>query len=298
MGTQFAWYYDVVVAAILLIFLYIGGKRGFLKSFVLIAGYIAAFLLSYFVSSIASPIIYEHTLQPKITEIITEKIDNIDILGELKKSLDSEELGITFENDELSAVIKESSGNLGEDLESYITGKFSNVNVKSEDIDAKLQEIVNSEVVDDFLGSLPAYMQAPVKEYVDKSQETLSAAVKSLVGTKAEAAAYIEESFVREGIITMIKIIIFMVLFSLIMILVRAISGGLSAVNKIPVAGSLNTFLGMVLGLIQGVVILLIVALVLRVLISFTGNQMIVLNTQTIDETYLFRYFYDIELLK
>lgn len=298
MGTQFAWYYDVVVAAIILIFIYIGGKRGFVKSVALILGYIAAFLLSYFVSAISAPIIYEHALQPKITEIITERIDNIDIVGELKKALNSEELGITFESDELSRVISDSENDIGKDLESYITDKFSNVNVSSADIDAKLREIFNNEVVEDFLGTLPPYMQDPVQEYVEQSHEALSEGIKSLVGTKEKAAAYIEETFIRQGMITMIKIIVFMVIFSLVMILVRAASGGLSAVNKIPVAGSLNTFLGIVLGFIQGAVILLIVAMVINVLISLTGNQMIVINTQTIDETHLFGYFYNFKFLK
>lgn len=298
LGTHLAWYYDVVVAAILLIFIYIGGKRGFVKSVVLIVGYIAAFLLSYFVSTISAPIIYENTLQPKITEVITSKIDSIDIVGELKKALNSEEMGITFESDELSQVIRDSEGDLGTDLEAYITDKFSNVNVDSADIEAKLQEILNSEVVENFMSTLPAYMQAPVQQYVDQSHAAISEAVKSLVGTKEEAAAYIEENFIRGGIVTIIKIIVFMIIFSLVMLLVRAISGGLSAVNKIPVAGSLNTFLGIVLGFLQGAAILIIVAMALHVLISLTGNQLIVINTQTIDETYLFKFFYELKFLK
>ena len=63
MGEKFAWFFDVALIGIILICIYAGGKRGFVKTIILLLGYLIAFAGAFFVSKTISLIIYEYVLQ-------------------------------------------------------------------------------------------------------------------------------------------------------------------------------------------------------------------------------------------
>ena len=68
-------------------------------------------------------------------------------------------------------------------------------------------------------------------------------------------------------------------------------------VNKIPLVGGLNQFLGGVFGLLQGVLSLFVIVIVVHLIVSATGNSLIFLNEMTISKSYVFSYVYNFEFL-
>ena len=106
MGTQFSWFYDVLTVALIVGFLYVGGKRGFIRSVILIAGYVISFILAFAISKSAAPVIYEKFVQPRIVSAIEKNIEKVDITTEIKKALGLDTLEIDIPKEELISFIK------------------------------------------------------------------------------------------------------------------------------------------------------------------------------------------------
>lgn len=298
MGTQFAWFYDVAAAAILLICLYAGGKRGFLRSIILIAGYFLSFAAAYSISDSASPALYEKFVQPKVISIIQDKIENINVTGEVKKALGLESMGITVEDEEINSLIRSSSGDLSGDIHSIIQQKANGADVPQTEIQSKLDGIFSSSLVSKFLSGLPGNISEALTSYSKTSSRAISDTLKVLTTSKADAAKFIEVNIIRSSILQAMRLLIFVVVFTFALFIVKMITRLFSGFNRIPIAGPVNALLGGALGLAQGLVIVLVLALLLRVFIFASSNEMIVINTQTIDSTHLFKEFYYFKLLK
>ena len=54
MGQGFAWFFDIAIIIVLIVCIYMGGKKGFLRTAVLLIGYVIAALGGYFISVITS----------------------------------------------------------------------------------------------------------------------------------------------------------------------------------------------------------------------------------------------------
>ena len=70
-----------------------------------------------------------------------------------------------------------------------------------------------------------------------------------------------------------ISMILWLVLFSLLMILVRCISGKLRLINRIPVIGAANGFLGGLLGVLIGFVWVWLFVLLMRLVVPAMGTD-------------------------
>lgn len=298
MGTEFSWFYDAVTAALLLVFIYVGGKRGFIRSFIMIAGYLLSFAAAYFISDTATPVVYEKFAQDKIVSIIEDKIENINITSEVKNALDLDALGITVQDEEIRGLISSNSGDLSQDIQSFVAEKSGGTEISKSDIDEKLQSVFSNSMVTSFLDGLPASIMDAWNTYIQKSSRVVSDTLRVLNASKTDAAKFVEVNIVREPLIQAMQLLIFIVVFTFALFIVKMIARLFSGFNRVPIAGSINALLGAALGLLQGLVVVLLIALILHVLIFLSSNEMIVINTQTIDNTYLFKLFYHYDLLK
>lgn len=78
---------------------------------------------------------------------------------------------------------------------------------------------------------------------------------------------------VDTGLAAFISMILWLVLFSLLMILVRCISGKLRLINRIPVIGAANGFLGGLLGVLIGFVWVWLFVLLMRLVVPAMGTD-------------------------
>lgn len=298
MGEQFAWFYDVAIVALLVICIYIGWKRGFLLSFIMIVGYVISFAVSFFISGIISPIIYDNFVHPKVSVMLEEKISEIDILAEIQKIVNENDFGIEISKEEISSIIENSSGDIGADIEKVITERVGVSIISKEEINEEVKGILDSKMVQSFVESLPSYLQEIVADYFADSEESLITGIKALVGTPATTAAYIEETIIAPTIIPVIKFIAFLIIFTIALILVKIISKVFRRIKRIPILGSVNSLLGAIFGALQGIAIILLIAIILHGIIALSKNELVVLNDVTIEQTNLFKIAYNADLFK
>ncbi len=295
MGSQFAWFFDAFTVALILIFMYVGGKRGFIRSFLMIAGYFLSLVAAYYVSRATAPIIYDKLLSERIVSSIEGKIENINVADEVKKALNLEGSGVTLEDEEVKSVVENSSGNLGEEIRQYILQK-TGVDISQNEITENLKKMFNENIYGEYIKSLPEYMTKNSAQYSDSG--LISSAIKAFASSKADAARYIEQTVVRGSIIAILEPILFILVFTIAMIAVKIVTRLFSVVNRVPFIGTVNSLFGALMGVAEALLVVYIIAVVINIIIYLSGSEMIVFNDETIQNTYLFKYIYNFKLIK
>lgn len=101
------------------------------------------------------------------------------------------------------------------------------------------------------------------------------------------------DAALREPVLSILNSILFLLLFTIVLLVVRNLSRLFRGVYKIPVIGTLNTVLGGILGVLEAAAVLLVAALAMKLLIDFSGGGWFWLDTGIMDDTYIFRVFWN-----
>lgn len=233
MGEQFFWFYDVVVVGIFLICIYLYAKKGFLRSVVLLVGRIAAIVIAILLSGAIASSIYTNTMEPKITQEISSRIDVA----------------------------------------------TDNANVR--------------DLITDATKTFPKAFQEAMLSLADINDEAMDKIDKSLDKSSDDIAKAISQEIIRPIIEFLVRIVLFAIFFAVLMIGVNLVAKMFGTLYNIPIIGQLNMLLGGVLGLINAVVILFLLVLTLKGVIIATGNDLIVINEQTIGNSTIFDWIYN-----
>lgn len=126
-------------------------------------------------------------------------------------------------------------------------------------------------------------------------------ALRGVIINMADGSASVKDAIIN-GIIEpyfrmAANTIIFILIFLLVSVLLGVLAAALKAVNKIPVLGGFNAFVGGVAGLLEGLITVFIVCIGVRLLVSLSGGNIMFFNEMTINSTFLFGIFYNFDFL-
>lgn len=272
MDTHFWWFFDAATIAVVLVFMYIFGRKNIIKTGVMLGCCIVSFAAAAFLSVKAEEYAYEKYVREfNISQIesllddnrFTKKAENI--LDERGYAAMNEESGMASvfvwdlmaEMDAMEMV----DSLLSENLRFYIPDKS-----------AKLFDIIGYQ-----------------------GFEKLSMLFSNT--NNRQAAEYIEENYTAGVSKNIIRIICFII----ILFVLIAVSGSLTGFASRNISGSktgyiLNHTAGTLIGAVLGVFTVFVVSAAIRVLISFGNDQMMFFNSGVIDETFLFRHIYKLTM--
>lgn len=80
MGTEFFWFYDVILAAILIGMMFIGAKKGFVRMVLRLCAFAASFVIALMISNGVSGWIYDSFISKPLEQTISTSIN--DALGD------------------------------------------------------------------------------------------------------------------------------------------------------------------------------------------------------------------------
>ncbi len=341
MGTEFFWFYDVILVAVLIGMMFLGVKRGFIRMVLSLAAFVAAFLISLFVSDIASEKLYESFVEEKLETAITDTVndtlgdnivtqlgkinmDKVTVGGKTLDQLDITPDGAGKITISLKDVDMSRTGLSGVDLSVFGYDKSENINISDLDIgtvqiyesdlrqnnigDLLLAEVLTSKILDSDVFDAVADVADKVGEAVpilNINAETLAQADNNVIrdviisvrNANGNPGKAILDNLVKPVILIPLRTLIFMILFVIILLVLNLVITATSVVNKLPLIGRFNAFLGGVLGIINGVLIIFIIVIILHIVTILTDNSMVFLNDMTIDDSYAFGWIYNFRFL-
>ncbi|GHV46337.1 hypothetical protein FACS189499_01290 [Clostridia bacterium] len=112
-------------------------------------------------------------------------------------------------------------------------------------------------------------------------------------GGEAAVSHIISKKIIEPVIILPLKVLIFFIIFAIIVTVGVRIGKISKAANSLPVIGGVNTFLGGAAGLLIGGICVVVIAWFARAIVTFTGDEVVFLNTAVIERTALFKIFFN-----
>lgn len=222
-------------------------------------------------------------------------LSRLDISGTGIKDIDLSAFGMSKDFDyssvnlgsiEITATEKEEYG-----IEKIILASVISDNISNGTAFGSITGAIN-----EMAESLPSFMSGIADSLA--SEERINDVVISILDTDTEDfAGAITDNVVKPVVLVPMRALIFAILFAIILIVLNILAGLLKGINKIPLIGKINKILGAVAGFAQGAIVIFLVCIFVQVVIALSGNELIFLNTMTIDESLLFKKIYYFEFL-
>lgn len=337
MGEQFAIAFDIAVVLILLISAFVGFRRGFTRVVLGLVSTAAAFAFALFLSEPIAEGIYGNFVAKPIEEqldsqtdaalgslvlgnIVNADFEKVVINGTAARDFEVDYAGTRKAVIDLSNLDLSQTGLTADDLL-----KIGITEGDLSQLSAKTAEFTMDDILNHGLGKLAAaqyiavnLVSQPMFAEFDGIIETISGYLPNVFGSASSGSAAVtairtvtvqmleaDESFktaVMNGVIKpnctlLIRTIVFGVLFVIMSAVFGLIMAAAKLINKIPVVGTLDSFLGLILGLIEGMLAVFLACLATRLVITLAGANTMVFNQTTIDATYVFKTFYDFDFL-
>ncbi len=168
---------------------------------------------------------------------------------------------------------------IGESIGEKISYKVEDT---AEDEEITVEDGKSAEEFGKVMG-LPVFMTAIVGDKIEEQ-------VEKMEEIKNDALTQVSDAVLE----VVLKIIAIILLFLLVKVGVFLLLRFLDAVFKLPILSGINSFLGIFVGLINGLLAVYIICAVLALLVPSASMEAL---TASIDNTILFKYFYNNNLL-
>lgn len=175
-------------------------------------------------------------------------------------------------------------------LGKLVTAQFAAVNLAQTEMFKDFNKI--SEAVSKFI---PSFSTKGSTENVTISG--LRTVSLFMIDTGKTVTNAIMEDVVAPNCIVFIRTIVFVLIFILVQVILGIVANSTQILNKIPVIGNANSALGLVTGLCEGIIAVLVICMVTKFFVVISGDSAIMLNSLTIDQTFLFKHIYGLDII-
>ncbi len=296
MASGLSWFYDILIIGILLICLYLGAKRGLMRSVALAVLICVSIAFSWLCCTVASPVIYEKCLKTPIINALKDASSKTDPLNIVSSAVSSGGYGVEMTNSEVQGVISQSG-----DFFANIAGEIKNngASESEETIGTGMEESVTESMLKALVGDVvsPSTL-TEILSSVRGAENNMSSAVGVfLKGDRDKTAEAMEETVVAPAVKLVLKALIWVIMMFILMLISRIVADMFKGLNKIPVIGPVNSTLGALLGAAEGTVIVYVIAQLVRLICYLTSNSLMFLNTETVQNTHIFKYLFYFDIM-
>lgn len=295
MGTDFWWFFDLMAAAILLITVYIYGRKGFAKIIVTIVGYVLSIFLAATASGSAGDSFYKNGVKSSNIKCIEDALDDNNIAQKTKSYIESLGYNVTLNEANIENIFSK-GGDVNDSLYQYVHNINGRVADSKEEFSEKMTEGFAEMMNTILAGALTKYSAEAAADLIRSDMSLFGETLKILQNDGVnKAAVHIEENYTGEASTDIIKIFCFIIIIFLFMMIIKIIAQKVNENDSIRPAGDIaDHVIGGVFGAVEGVIVMVIAAAVVRALVILSGNEMMIFNSETIDKTIFFKHIYNI----
>jgi len=294
LDTEYWWFYDLFILVTILLCAYSGYKKGVAKVIVMMIGYIAIVILSVFIGNTVGPVVYEKYVKQVMVDSVKNIVDEYNFETEFQKVMKELVPDIDFKGTEIDEFIMDNSKNVSEDLYQLYLRKNSLTFYSEKEFNEKINENLNKTIANSFNTGMPAFVEKEIKKATQKNNNLLLDTFKVITGDSTKAAEYIEEKYVRSITVKLLKAFIYLISFLILSLVLQFVEKIIRESHSIPVLGSADSLFGAILGIIQALAITILISLVIKFVISLSINEIPIFNSNTINQTKIFKHIYDL----
>ena len=294
MGVQLWWFYDVLAVAVLLICIYLSGKKGVFKSVITSVGCVVGAVIAVSVSGAVSDSLYKTAVRDGNISKLEKTLIDTDISSYMGNALEGMGYNVVVSTKKLDEIF-DSDKDIDEQLYRYM----NNINGKVVDDEENFQK--------NLLECYATVMRKLISDDVSRyAVETASAKITdgkadfgSLVrqikdsDKRKDTARIISDDYIADAYKNVIRLVVIVVLSVIIFIItvltVRAVTAGQTETEN----SKGSNILGGIFGIITGAVILFVISVLLRLYCVTGDNETLFFNNEAVEKTYIFRYVYD-----
>ena len=297
MANPYWWLLDIFFVLIAVSIIVSCAKKGMTKVLVFSIGYLIASILASVVSVVAAPTLYETMARDTNLEVFLKVDSDINIEACFKKTLDTQKWGAEFKADDILTIIRSKhEKNFDIRLYEYVEDRCGYSPCTQYNFKQYLTEAFIAEYGGMLHEKLPNYVSANFTERMQNEPSLINMVLDEyyrLPQDTKRTAAYMEDSFGKDPTIESYQIFIYVIVFSLLMIITGVISHSLEYRIFFNILDGTDHFLGTLLGLVQAAMVLILLTLVVRLLVLLGGGEIWMFNKESIDRTYIFKYLYN-----
>lgn len=145
-----------------------------------------------------------------------------------------------------------------------------------------------SEQTEQLTNSLPDIVKNAVAVF-GKETDSIAQTVEE---TGNSVSQVVEERMVAPAVISLIQTVLFILLFSVFLFIIKRVARMMGFINKIPLIGKVNVFLGGILGTLEGVIFSFVVVTAVYVAMLLSGEAFII-TPKDIDSSTVYKFFYE-----
>lgn len=300
MGTQFWWFFDAASAAVILIAVFLSGKKGFAKSIAVTIGWVVAMAAAFAVSGGAAGFFYGNAVKPSNVSAVENALRHSSITQKTKSYIEGLGYNVTVDEEKLSEIFSKSTET---DVYAELYKYVNNINGRVVDDEAAFNDKINNgfaEIMESLLADeLTSYeAEAAAEKIRTYGQSGFKSDLNVICGSDTRAAAeLIEEQYTSGATSDIIRIFCFIIIVFVFMIIVSVIARKLSDGGAFSPAGDISDHvLGGILGAVEGIAVIFTAAAAVRALVILGSNEMMLFNSETIDKTIFFKHIYNLVL--
>lgn len=148
------------------------------------------------------------------------------------------------------------------------------------------QQLLDFQGIGQLMGSMPKWMTFAFSS-AGLNPDALD------IPQSGDVAEQLADMIFKAPVLAVINSLFFFIFFSVLVYFVRRASGALRGVNRLPLVGTVNCALGGLIGVLEWAIFAYIAALLLKLVIEFTGGSLAWLNYGVFRDTYIIRIFFD-----
>ncbi len=297
MGTQFALIYDVIIIAVIAGMTFAGAKKGFAS---VIVGFVAIFVAFFCAMTFSEPItdaVYRSAVEQPLESAVDEQLDAV-MGGATLSGMSHMDYNMVIISGQHASVYPiDYAGTSKTVIEQHGLGKLAvaqylAVSAQSSEFFAGFLDYTKK------IGNAVPSVFGGISDSIEGGSISV---IRNIVIKMVDGSASVKEAVINGIIEPYFKMaantVIFILIFLLVSVLLGVLAAALKAVNKIPVLGGFNAFVGGIAGLLEGLITVFLICIGVRLLVSLSGGNIMFFNEMTINSTFLFGIFYNFDFL-
>ena len=297
MVSHFGWIFDVCLIAIIVLVIRSNAKRGATKVVILSVGYIVSSLAASLIASAGAESVYRSVAQRNTVSAIEAVNEKVDLISAFKETIDSGKYGFSSDPQEISKILySEDRDHFDSLLYDYAFAHGgATVGHKTEFMNRLRDSFIQAygEAMDK---KLPAYVRSKFETAVLDDSDVMRKIVTAQFDQRLsvrEKATRIEVLFAQKPTIEVMRMFVYLILFSILMILAAVIAAIAENRLFLNLTKARERFFGGVLGLLEVVAMIVLFTIVVRLLVLIGGGEILCFSEEAIRNSFLFRMIYD-----